>query len=238
MFLEFAVVLGKWRIPFHWRKHVMETNHVHRSITLQSTRELKKRQISQQQIDKYEGYMAEIFSSLGMDLNNPATIDTPKRYIQALIDATNGFDGDPKLLKTFETECHSDPDCSHSQVIEGPIQFYSFCEHHVFPFYGKIYIGYIANENIIGLSKLTRLVRLFTRRFAVQERIGQQIADTMDEMLHPHGVAVLVEAQHLCVEMRGVREAAPLTRTTVWRGNYANDPSLRNEFLTSIGLTR
>ena len=118
------------------------------------------------------------------------------------------------------------------------LRTYSFCEHHVFPFYGKAYIGYIAHENIIGLSKLTRLLRLFTRRFAVQERIGQQVADTLQEMLEPHGVAVILEAQHLCVEMRGVREAAPLTRTTVWRGNYATDASLRSEFLTSIGLTR
>ena len=216
----------------------METDHVHRNLTLQSTRDLQKRQISEEQIHKYEGYMAEIFSALGMDLKTPSTIDTPRRYVQALIDATDGFDGDPKLLKTFETECRGDPDCRLSQVVEGPIQFYSFCEHHVFPFYGKAYIGYIAHENIIGLSKLTRLVRLFTRRFAVQERIGQQVADTLDEMLQPHGVAVVLEAQHLCVEMRGVREAAPLTRTTVWRGNYATDASLRSEFLTSIGLAR
>ena len=216
----------------------METNHVHKSISLRSTNELTKRQISEEQIHKYEGYMVEIFSALGMDLKTPSTIDTPRRYVQALIDATDGFDGDPKLLKTFDTECRGDPDCSHSQVIEGPIQFFSMCEHHVFPFYGKVYIGYIAHENIIGLSKLTRLVRLFARRFSVQERIGQQVANTLDAMLHPHGVAVVMEAQHLCVEMRGVREAAPLTRTTVWRGNYANDASLRSEFLTSIGLNR
>jgi GTP cyclohydrolase I len=125
-----------------------------------------------------------------------------------------------------------------AQVIEGPIQFYSLCEHHVFPFYGRAYIGYIAHENIIGLSKLTRLLRIFTRRFAVQERIGQQVADTLEGMVHPHGVAVYMEARHMCVEMRGVREASPLTRTTVWRGNYANDASLRSEFLAACGLNR
>ena len=173
-----------------------------------------------------------------MDVKKPATVDTPRRFIQALIDATGGFDGDPKLLKSFQTECRGDPDCRISQVIEGPIQFYSLCEHHVFPFFGRAYVGYIAHENIIGLSKLTRLVRLFTRRFAVQERIGQQVADTLQEMLQPHGIAVYLEAQHLCVEMRGVREASPLTRTTVWRGNYANDAALRSEFLASCGLTR
>jgi GTP cyclohydrolase IA len=216
----------------------METKHEHERLTLQSTIDIKKRQISAEQIHKYEGYMAEIFTTLGMNLKTPATVDTPRRYIQALIDATSGFDGDPKLLKTFQTECRGDPDCRIGQVIEGPIQFYSLCEHHVFPFYGHAYIGYIAHENIIGLSKLTRLVRLFTRRFAVQERIGQQIADTMEGMLQPHGVAVYLEGQHLCVEMRGVREAGPVTRTTVWRGNYANDPALRSEFLSSCGLNR
>ena len=104
----------------------METDHDHRHVshTLLMTRELKKREISEEQIHKYEGYMAEIFSTLGMDLKTPSTVDTPRRYIQALIDATDGFDGDPKLLKTFETECRGDPDCRLSQVIEGPIQFY------------------------------------------------------------------------------------------------------------------
>jgi GTP cyclohydrolase I len=216
----------------------METHPEHESRTLQSTIDLQKRQISEEQIHKYEGYMEEIFSALGMDMQTPSTVDTPKRYIQALIEATDGFDGDPKLLKTFQTECRGEPDCRLSQVIEGPIQFYSFCEHHGLPFFGRAYIGYIAHENIIGLSKLTRLVRIFTRRFAVQERIGQQVADTLEEMLQPHGIAVYLEAHHLCVEMRGVREAAPLTRTTIWRGNYANDASLRSEFLTSCGLTR
>jgi GTP cyclohydrolase IA len=216
----------------------LDKQHVHTGSSLQSTIELQKRQISQEQIHKYEGYMAEIFSALGMDLKTAATVDTPRRYIRALIDATNGYDGDPKLLKTFQTECRGDPDCHLSQVIEGPIQFYSFCEHHALPFSGQAYIGYIAHENIIGLSKLTRLVRLFTRRFAVQERIGQQVADTLVEMVHPHGVAVYLEAQHMCVEMRGVREANASTRTTVWRGYYASDAALRNEFFTAIGLRR
>jgi GTP cyclohydrolase IA len=216
----------------------MDIQRVHSNSTLQSTIDLQTRQISQEQIHKYEGYMAEIFSALGMDLNTPATVDTPRRYIRALIDATNGYDGDPKLLKTFQTECRGDPDCHLSQVIEGPIQFHSFCEHHVLPFSGQAYIGYIAHENIIGLSKLTRLVRLFTRRFAVQERIGQQVADSLVEMVHPHGVAVYLEAQHMCVEMRGVQEANASTRTTVWRGYYADDPALRSEFLTACGLRR
>jgi GTP cyclohydrolase I len=185
-----------------------------------------------------ESYAAEIFSTMGMDLNTPATQDTPRRFIKALYDATDGYDGDPKLLKVFETECRGEPDCRLSQVIEGPIHFYSLCEHHALPFYGHAYVGYIAHENIIGISKLTRLVRLFARRFAVQERIGQQIADALEAMLHPHGVAVYLEAHHMCVAMRGVREEAPMTRTTVWRGHFAEFPDLRTEFFTACGLER
>src|SRR4030066_2219100 len=197
---------------------------------------LYRRQIPDQQALKFEGYIAEIFSAYGLDLDTPATRETPRRFIKALFDATDGYDGDPKRLKIFSTECRGDPDCHLAQVIEGPIHFFSFCEHHVFPFYGMAYVGYIAHENIIGLSKLTRMVRLFAKRFTVQERIGQQIADSLETMMHPHGVAVYLEAHHLCMEMRGVRETAPLTRTTVWRGQYAIDPSLREEFMTVCQL--
>jgi len=200
--------------------------------------ELRRRNISDEELRKFEGYAAEIFSAFGMDQNSSATIDTPRRFIQALFEATDGYDGDPKLLRVFETECRGDPDCRLGQVIEGPIPFYSLCEHHAFPFYGEAYVGYIAHENIIGISKLTRVVRLFAKRFSVQERIGQQTADTLETMLHPHGVAVYLEAHHLCMEMRGVRETAPITRTTVWRGHYAEDPSLRSEFFTACGLQR
>jgi len=200
--------------------------------------EVQMRKISDEQIHQFEGYAAEIFSAFGLDLNTPATKDTPQRFIKALFDATEGYDGDPKLLKVFDTECRGEPDCRLSQVVEGPIPFFALCEHHALPFYGMAYVGYIAHENIIGISKLTRLVRLFSKRFAVQERIGHQIADALETMLHPHGVAVFLEAHHLCVEMRGVRETAPKTRTTVWRGNYANDASLRSEFFTACGLQR
>ena len=199
---------------------------------------LHMRKITDEQFHKFESYAAEIFSAFGLDLNTPATKDTPRRFIKALFDATEGYDGDPKLLKVFDTECRGEPDCRLSQVVEGPIPFFALCEHHALPFYGQAYVGYIAHENIIGISKLTRLVRLFSKRFAVQERIGQQIANTLETMLHPHGVAVYLEANHLCVEMRGVRESAPKTRTTVWRGHYAEDPSLRSEFFAACGLQR
>jgi GTP cyclohydrolase I len=187
-------------------------------IEYSTTMRLQARELTDEQVQRFEGYASEIFAAMGMDLNTPATKDTPRRFIKALFDATEGYDGDPKLLKVFDTECRGDPDCRLSQVIEGPIPFFALCEHHALPFYGQAYVGYIAHENIIGISKLTRLVRLFSKRFAVQERIGQQIADALETMLHPHGVAVFLEAHHLCVEMRGVRETSPKTRTSVWRG--------------------
>jgi GTP cyclohydrolase I len=197
--------------------------------------DLHRREITREQRQKFEGYMAEILNILGMDLNTPATYETPRRFVQAMFDATEGYDGDPKLLKVFETECRGGSDCSLSQVIEGPIPFFALCEHHALPFYGHAYIGYVAHEHIIGISKLTRLVRLFAKRFTVQERLGQQIADTFNTLLEPHGVAVYLEAHHLCMQMRGVKETASFTRTTVWRGEYEQNSSLRVEFLLACG---
>ena len=196
------------------------------------------RMVSEEQLRRFEGYAAEMFEAFGMDMNTPATADTPRRFVRALYDATDGYDGDPKLVTVFETECRGGPDCRLSQVIEGPIQFYALCEHHALPFYGRAYVGYIAHEHIIGISKLTRLVRMFARRFSVQERIGQQIADSLESMLEPHGVAVYLEAQHLCMQMRGVHEASALTRTTYWRGAYDDNPALRSEFFVACGLQR
>ena len=203
---------------------------------LREAMHLHRRHIAQEQLRTYEGYMAEIFTAFGLDLDTPATRQTPQRYIRALFDSTEGYEGDPKLLTAFETECRGGSDCRLSQVVEGPIHFFALCEHHALPFHGHAYVGYIAHEHIIGISKLTRLVRVFAKRFTVQERIGQQIADTLDAMLEPHGVAVYLEAHHLCTQMRGVREVAPLTRTTFWRGAYDGNADLRAEFFTMCGV--
>jgi GTP cyclohydrolase I len=194
------------------------------------------RTIAPDQWNKFEGYAAEMFSAFGMDLDTPGTKTTPRRFVRALFDATNGYEGDPKLLTAFPTECRGGPDCNIAQTIEGPIEFFSLCEHHALPFHGHAYIGYIAHEEIIGISKLTRLVRVFARRFTVQERVGVQIADEMVRLLEPHGVAVHLNAMHLCTQMRGVREAHSATLTSFWRGNYETDPQLRTEFLQAAML--
>ena len=205
------------------------------NLDVQVAMHLRPRHISEEQMRKFENDVSSILTAFGLDLDTPATRDTPRRFLRAMFDATEGYEGDPKLLTVFETECRGGPDCRLSQVIEGPIDFFSLCEHHALPFHGQAYVGYIAHEHIIGISKLTRLVRLFARRFAVQERIGQQIADTLEAMLQPHGVAVYLEAYHLCTQMRGVRESLPLTRTTFWRGEYDNNAELRAEFFNMCG---
>src|SRR6266550_7192716 len=200
---------------------------------LREAMHLRRRQISEEQLRTYEGYLTEIFTAFGLDLDTPATRQTPQRYIRALFDSTEGYEGDPKLLTAFETECRGGSDCRLSQVVEGPIHFFALCEHHALPFHGHAYVGYIAHEHIIGISKLTRLVRLFAKRFTVQERIGVEIADTLNRLLQPHGVAVHLEAFHLCTQMRGVREEHSRTWTSFWRGNYESNPQLRTEFLQS-----
>jgi len=197
---------------------------------------LHPRQIADSDWKRFEGYMAEIFGAMGMDLQTPGTERTPARFLRAMYDATAGYEGDPKLVTAFPTECRGGADCELSQVVEGPITFYSLCEHHALPFHGQAFVGYIAHENIIGISKLTRLVRLFACRFGVQERIGQQVVQGLEEILKAHGVAVYMDAAHLCTQMRGVRDTESRTRTTFWRGAYERDPVLRQEFLRMAGV--
>jgi GTP cyclohydrolase IA len=216
----------------------MGEGHDPNSLDFSDIMELRQRRLSDEQIDRYTAYLAEIFTALGLDLSTPATLETPRRHLQALIDITAGYDGDPKLITSFGTECRKGSDCLLSQVIEGPIPVFSLCEHHALPFFGYAYVGYIPHEHILGISKLTRLVRLYAMRFAVQERIGRQIADTMTTILQPHGVAVYLEAHHLCMEMRGVRDKTPTTKTTHWRGHYEEHSTLRAEFLSVCGITR
>jgi GTP cyclohydrolase I len=199
--------------------------------------EVEPRQIAPEDRRRYEASLAEIFRALGMDLDTPGTRETPKRFLQALFDATAGYEGDPKLLTAFPAERSGAEDGGASQIVEGPISFYCLCEHHSLPFHGTATIGYIADRQIIGISKLTRLVRLYARRFTVQERVGEQVADTLVELIEPRGVAVHLEAAHLCTAMRGVEEESR-TVTTFWRGSFAESAELRREFLDEARARR
>jgi GTP cyclohydrolase IA len=190
---------------------------------------VQPREVSPEDWSRLRQHAAEILTAFGLPLDTPGTRDTPERFLRALYDATAGYDGDPKLETTFPTEATVADHDVHAQVIEGPIAFSALCEHHALPFLGHAHVGYVAGDRIIGISKLTRLVRLFARRFTVQERLGEQIADTLVDLVDAEGVAVRLEASHLCTQMRGVEERSRTT-TTTWRGVYRG-ADLRREFL-------
>src|SRR5689334_8595811 len=189
--------------------------------------DLPERDIPPEDPARYRSAVGGIFEAFGMDLDTPGTRETPERFLRALFDATAGYEGDPKLLTAFPAEGVG------GHVIEGPISFSALCEHHALPFFGAAHVGYIAGDEIIGISKLTRLVRLYARRFTVQERLGEQIADTLVDLIAPEGVAVHLEASHLCTQMRGVEEQSR-TVTTFWRGAFEEDAELRREFLQLV----
>ena len=192
----------------------------------------RPRTITPARWQQFEGYVSEIFEAFGMDLDTPGTRETPERFLRALQEATAGYEGDPKLLTSFPAEGDPAEFAAPPQIVEGPIAFHALCEHHALPFFGVAYVGYVADHQIIGISKLTRLVRLYARRFTVQERLGEQIADTLQELVVPRGVAVHLRAEHLCTHMRGVEEPSS-TVTTHWRGVFA-DAEVRREFLDEV----
>lgn len=200
--------------------------------------QVTSRHVDPDRWDTFCRYMAEIFEAFGMGLDTPGTHGTPERFLRALFDSTSGYEGDPNLVTAFPTECRGNLECMHNQVIEGPIHFYALCEHHALPFFGVAHVGYVPNELIIGISKLTRLVRLFARRFTVQERMGVEIMNAAVSLLEPHGVAVALSATHLCTQMRGVREDQSRTWTSFWRGSYETEPAMRAEFLQTVRASR
>jgi GTP cyclohydrolase I len=194
-------------------------------------REASERRISDADWKRLELHAAEILAAFGMDPETPGTRETPARFLRALYDATAGYDGDPKLLTAFPAE-HGGT--QSGLILEGPISFHALCEHHALPFHGSAHVAYVAGSEIIGISKLTRVVRLYARRFTVQERMGEQIADALVDLVEPRGVAVHLEAAHLCTQMRGVAEDGSRTVTTFWRGLFNEDADLRREFLLQI----
>jgi len=204
--------------------NVFELDPAHRRATWA---ELPERDVAPEDWARFRTAIGEIFEAFGMDLDTPGTRETPERFLRALYDATAGYEGDPKLLTAFPAEGVG------GHVIEGPISFSALCEHHALPFFGVAHVGYVARDEIIGISKLTRLVRLYARRFTVQERLGEQIADTLVELIEPEGVAVHLAASHLCTQMRGVEERSR-TVTTFWRGAFEEDAELRREFLQLV----
>ncbi len=195
-------------------------------------RETGRAPLQPEQRARFERYLAEILGALGIDLAAEGARDTPRRLLQAWIDATCGYEADPKLATTFAVDPIEGEQGDSAQVVEGPIAFSALCEHHVLPFFGVAWVGYVPGERLIGLSKLTRLVRQYSRRFTMQERVGRQIAAHLQSMLEARGAAVRIQAFHSCTRMRGVCEAEAWTSTTAWRGSYEASEALRREFLS------
>ena len=194
--------------------------------------EPSQRRVTDADWQRLERHAAEILAAFGMDLDTAGTRETPRRFLRALYDATAGYEGDPKLMTAFPAEHEG---VQRGMILEGPISFHALCEHHALPFHGAAHVAYVAGSEIIGISKLTRIVRLYARRFTVQERMGEQVADALVELIEPRAVAVHLDAAHLCTQMRGVEEDGSRTVTTVWRGLFAEDADLRREFLLQLG---
>lgn len=176
--------------------------------------------------DQIEFHVREILRLVGEDVDREGLLETPARVTRMYEEIFAGYSVNPSdvLGVTFDEQ--------HEElVIVKDIVYYSQCEHHMAPFFGKAHIGYIPSGKIAGLSKLARLVEAVTRRLQVQERITSQIADTLDEVLKPHGVMVVVEGEHLCMCARGVKKPGSRTVTSAVRGQFRQSSALRSEFL-------
>lgn len=177
-----------------------------------------------------EHYKA-ILDLLGEDSDREGLIKTPQRVARAMQFLTKGYEEDGcEILRSamFKEEYQQ-------MVLVKDIELYSMCEHHMLPFYGKAHVAYIPDGYITGLSKIARVVETYARRLQVQERLTVQIRDCIQETLHPLGVAVVIEAAHMCMQIRGVQKQNSVTTTSAFTGAFLKDPRTRNEFMTLIG---
>jgi GTP cyclohydrolase I len=175
-----------------------------------------------------------ILEEIGEDPDRDGLLRTPKRVEEAYHFLTKGYDEDPRQVLNdaiFDVE-HDE------MVVVRDIDFFSMCEHHILPFFGKAHVAYLPNKKIVGLSKLPRLVEVFARRLQVQERMTNQIAEIVEELLEPRGVAVVIEASHLCMQMRGVQKQNSWALTSAMRGEFLNNTETRREFLSLVRSQR
>jgi GTP cyclohydrolase I len=181
--------------------------------------------------DALEGLVAQVLSALGEDPKREGLLQTPHRVAKAYEFLTEGYRQDvAKVLNgAIFNERYSE------MVIVKEIDFFSLCEHHMLPFFGRAHIAYIPNGKIVGLSKIPRIVEVFSRRLQVQERLTQQIAQTLYDALNPDGVGVVVEARHMCMMMRGVEKQNSVATTSAMLGTFRDDVKTRAEFLNLIG---
>lgn len=207
----------------------MSIEHTMLKENLELLEKLNKDGNSVEQAQTFMKGLKDLMALCGDDPNRDGLQETPLRVLKAFLEYTEGYKEDPKehLKKTF--------DVNHQEIVMvKDIEFYSMCEHHFAPFFGVAHVGYIPGSKITGLSKLGRLVEGYAKRFQVQERLTNQIADAIEEILEPQGVMVVIEAKHMCMCGRGIKKTAASTSTTAVRGLYANDASARLEFLTLL----
>jgi GTP cyclohydrolase I len=172
--------------------------------------------------------VAVILECIGEDPKRPGLRETPERVARAWLELTTGYREEPgDVLKTFEDGAEK----VDEMITVGPIPFFSLCEHHMLPFWGSAWIGYVPNGKIVGLSKLARLLNVYARRLQVQERLTNQVADALVIHVQPRGVGVHLSARHLCMEMRGIERSGAVTKTTALRGAMLTKPEARAEFL-------
>ena len=174
----------------------------------------------------------KLLAYIGEDPDREGLLETPARFLKAWEEYTRGYRERPEdILKSFEDGAQS----VDEMVIVRDIPVYSLCEHHLAPFFGRAYVGYVPDQRILGLSKISRLAEIFARRLQVQERLTNQIADALDTHLQPLGVAVVIECRHMCMESRGVRHTGTATVTSALRGSIKTNADTRREFLSLIG---
>lgn len=185
-------------------------------------------------IDKVKDSVLTILNEIGEDPEREGLVRTPERVAKAYEYLTSGYSKDIEtvLNKAIFEEKYDE------MVIVKDIDFFSMCEHHMLPFYGKVHVAYIPNGKIVGLSKIPRIVEVFARRLQVQERMTQEIAKTIDEYLSPKGVGVVAEAYHMCMMMRGVEKQNSYTMTSSMIGDFKEDARTRGEFLDLISHRR
>ena len=181
-------------------------------------------------IEKLAYHYREILALLGEDPEREGLIKTPERVAKAMSFVTKGYGQDP--IEIINSAIFTEE--YQQMVLVKDIELFSMCEHHMMPFIGKAHVAYIPNGKITGLSKIARVVECFARRLQVQERLTVQIRDCIKEALNPMGVAVVIEASHMCMQMRGVEKQASATTTSAFSGVFLKDTRTREEFLTLI----
>ncbi len=181
-----------------------------------------------------EDAFKEIIKACGEDLSRPGLQDTPGRAARALEFLTQGYH---QHIEDIVNEALFPSDSSEMVIVQD-IELYSLCEHHLLPFIGKCHVAYIPTGQVLGLSKVARIVDLYARRFQIQEQLTTQIAETVMDVTNAEGVGVIIEAQHMCMMMRGVEKQNSLMKTSAMLGSFREDQATRTEFLSLINMPR